>query len=478
MASRKKSVVRFDRILVAVFGILFGVVALALLYQAVSNTTDLRSKAAQVQQIYKQWEFNGSDTEGWQSLSPHSVSVRNGALVVEVGKGSSQLPIFRNTSVGASLPRGLKTVSFSLSVGKIQAPTRFPTGRLPGPNCPPAPDCAPGTSLIVGSTNSMSSCPIYRCVTSPTVEGQWHRGKAGVQGVTNVTEEAALQQTVSEKVACTMDAKLCPDGTAVGRTAPNCEFLPCPGDARGGTGRRPTAIPSSGKFTGQLYYQLANKKSFERPVTFSGLANSSMQPISVTLPDIDAVDVAKIRVVFTSGVRPGEYINVDWVRLIGVMNTSSCTPLPACAYSADANASVCKIGAAPPNGGSWCPRPTPTAGVTRCNGQDGSSCQIGACPTCPPGRMCPMMACVLQEGVCKSGICVQAYPTRPPRPGCYYQQVQCFRAPCDPILVCPTTTCTPPPPECVDRNGSISLCDPRPGVTWCAVRRWQLDQGQ
>lgn len=29
-------------------------------------------------------------------------------------------------------------------------------------------------------------------------------------------------------VACTMEAKICPDGTAVGRTGPNCEFAPCP----------------------------------------------------------------------------------------------------------------------------------------------------------------------------------------------------------------------------------------------------------
>ncbi|MFZ2975804.1 MAG: Gmad2 immunoglobulin-like domain-containing protein [Candidatus Moraniibacteriota bacterium] len=29
-------------------------------------------------------------------------------------------------------------------------------------------------------------------------------------------------------VACTEEAKVCPDGSAVGRTAPNCEFSPCP----------------------------------------------------------------------------------------------------------------------------------------------------------------------------------------------------------------------------------------------------------
>ena len=29
-------------------------------------------------------------------------------------------------------------------------------------------------------------------------------------------------------VACTQEAKLCPDGSYVGRTGPNCEFALCP----------------------------------------------------------------------------------------------------------------------------------------------------------------------------------------------------------------------------------------------------------
>lgn len=37
--------------------------------------------------------------------------------------------------------------------------------------------------------------------------------------------------------ACTEEAKICPDGTAVGRTGPDCEFAPCPGaSGTGGTG--------------------------------------------------------------------------------------------------------------------------------------------------------------------------------------------------------------------------------------------------
>lgn len=33
-----------------------------------------------------------------------------------------------------------------------------------------------------------------------------------------------------DNVACTLEAKLCPDGSAVGRKGPNCEFEKCPGE--------------------------------------------------------------------------------------------------------------------------------------------------------------------------------------------------------------------------------------------------------
>ncbi len=40
----------------------------------------------------------------------------------------------------------------------------------------------------------------------------------------NVTE----QSHTPEPVACTMDAKVCPDGSAVGRSGPSCAFAACP----------------------------------------------------------------------------------------------------------------------------------------------------------------------------------------------------------------------------------------------------------
>ncbi len=39
---------------------------------------------------------------------------------------------------------------------------------------------------------------------------------------------STLSPKYSAPVGCTEEAKLCPDGSAVGRTGPNCEFAQCP----------------------------------------------------------------------------------------------------------------------------------------------------------------------------------------------------------------------------------------------------------
>jgi hypothetical protein len=54
---------------------------------------------------------------------------------------------------------------------------------------------------------------------------------------------SALRFTNQNQVACTMEAKLCPDGkTSVGRIGPNCEFAPCP----------TTSTNPEGKFCGGI----------------------------------------------------------------------------------------------------------------------------------------------------------------------------------------------------------------------------------
>lgn len=50
----------------------------------------------------------------------------------------------------------------------------------------------------------------------------------------------ARMQATNVRTACTMEAKVCPDGSAVGRTGPNCEFAPCPGSP----GPQPAPAPT------------------------------------------------------------------------------------------------------------------------------------------------------------------------------------------------------------------------------------------
>lgn len=47
----------------------------------------------------------------------------------------------------------------------------------------------------------------------------------GTPSTTDIANNAATG--TNSAVACTMDAKMCPNGTYVGRTGPNCQFV-CP----------------------------------------------------------------------------------------------------------------------------------------------------------------------------------------------------------------------------------------------------------
>jgi hypothetical protein len=53
------------------------------------------------------------------------------------------------------------------------------------------------------------------------------------------------EKATSPVVACTMEAKICPDGSAVGRSGPLCEFSACPN----GTS---TAVASNGTLQGNV----------------------------------------------------------------------------------------------------------------------------------------------------------------------------------------------------------------------------------
>jgi hypothetical protein len=51
---------------------------------------------------------------------------------------------------------------------------------------------------------------------------------------------------IGAQKACTMEAKLCPDESSVGRSGPNCDFAPCPGPLVGGDRDEHGCIGSAG----------------------------------------------------------------------------------------------------------------------------------------------------------------------------------------------------------------------------------------
>jgi hypothetical protein len=46
--------------------------------------------------------------------------------------------------------------------------------------------------------------------------------------IKNNSSNFARESTAEGNFACTMDAKVCPDGTYVGRIPPYCQFAACP----------------------------------------------------------------------------------------------------------------------------------------------------------------------------------------------------------------------------------------------------------
>ena len=76
-----------------------------------------------------------------------------------------------------------------------------------------------------------------------------------------------------EQKACTEEAKLCPDGSAVGRTGPNCEFAACP---------TPSQTPPTGATSATLHAAIGQ--------TVSGL-DVSLTPLAVISDSRCPVDV-------------------------------------------------------------------------------------------------------------------------------------------------------------------------------------------
>ena len=116
----------------------------------------------------------------------------------------------------------------------------------------PTKECAGGIKTEAGEyyavdTNLMSQTPpLFNTGERFTASGVItpierlstdHWRQYPVSGIFSITDsveidspahEPVIEDSDTETYMCTMDAKICPDGSAVGRTGPKCEFSPCP----------------------------------------------------------------------------------------------------------------------------------------------------------------------------------------------------------------------------------------------------------
>ena len=110
-SSKKTS---FNKIFIIVFGIAFGLMALAMGFKGVKNTSDIRSRASLETTMVKRWEFNGTTAEGWRSLTTDTVKVAGGKLAFYAKFNAPESGIVYNTPF--RIPAGIRNFQMSARI--------------------------------------------------------------------------------------------------------------------------------------------------------------------------------------------------------------------------------------------------------------------------------------------------------------------------------------------------------------------------
>lgn len=332
-----------------------------------SDTFNLFGRTQSTAQIVKAWNFDKL-TEGWKSRFTRDVVAKNGSLNVRIGQ-TFFTPLIFNRRVLAQMPLPLKYFSINLAIQKRK---EF---NLP-PNQPTIPPVEP---LTVEDIQILS-----------------------------LPEQTASPSATDQTVACTDDVKACADGTFVGRTAPNCDFLPCP--------ERPSSF-----FTFDLQFKTVGSFYWSKPFPITGRISPDFHEYTIKLPIFNPLTIEAIKIEFRSGIGRGDVILIDSMKLLNeklIIPTMSPTPTKI-------------IGAAC---GGFCSPLNPNS-------------------PCAEGLKC--LPDTAPEGICGNPNCPESIDcscgsTRTPTP---------------------RISCTPQPPcaygGVTDDQGNRLYCDPAPATTWC-----------
>jgi hypothetical protein len=82
--------------------------------------------------------------------------------------------------------------------------------------------------LGVDLTKDGTLTQIMDALIAPGVEDVFEDTENGGSSFEASTGNKAEEVPIDDMTVCTMDAKICPDGSAVGRSGPRCEFAACP----------------------------------------------------------------------------------------------------------------------------------------------------------------------------------------------------------------------------------------------------------
>lgn len=429
----------FGKILTLVFGIAFGIIALIMVYKAVQDNTERRSQAAEEQITYKQWEFNGKDAEGWKV--PEGSTVSGGYLHLPIPyrmglmtTDPTNVQPFNsftlvNEGINTVLPIGNKQIKFMISAGSF---------RYDDQNSNPHP-VNTGKTTVVSPAGSVGSAPVE------------------------------ISRTFNSELA----------------SPPPNPPNPTKGD--------PPIPKGGGQYTMTVSYATSdNTQKYIQIPSVIGVADGQSHEIAIAIPNsINEMNMSGLNVQFTN-IPEGSEVRIDWIRLVspkGKVIPPNVTPAP-CKGNAVKSVTI----------ESRCTGLKARSATYQCadgfTGRvgNGSTCEWGntlrkqvqticaqhrSCPITPTPQCTPLPICATEGVIGVNGervfcaldplsgmtYCPRSTPTPTP-PGCYYQQVQCFKAPCDPILVCPSPTPTcQPRPSCLDTPPFCKMPEPVQG--WC-----------
>jgi len=342
-----------------------------------SDYLNFFGKAQSTAQVVKFWNFDKL-TEGWKSRFTREVVAKNGNLNVRIGRTFFS-PFIFNRRVFAQMPLPLKYFSINLAIQKRK---EF---NLP-PNQPTIPPVEP---LTIEDIQILS-----------------------------LPEQTASPSATDQTITCTDDVKSCTDGTFVGRTGPNCDFLPCP--------ERPSSF-----FTFDLQFKTVGSSFWSKPFPITGKISPNFSEFTTKIPVFNPLFIEAIKLEFRSGIGRGDVILIDSIKLL---NEKLITPTR-----------------------------VPTKTIVGCNQ-----------PCSPSGAGCAAgLECMPQFYIQATDSSQIINPSdSPPPPYLCRNPKNPADTNCASDL---TSTPTPPcvnPPSCyyggiTDEQGNRLWCDPPPGVIWC-----------